>query len=156
MVTEFAGSHISTLPSYTPLQVGDTGDTPISIMCLRCLGHARAFVNTSAVCSGSQQVLTSIISFSTTSLIQCHLVAICLNLLWNCGFLTMAIEPSLSPLITVGLGWGNPSSSNRFLSQHTSHPASDRPMYLASVEDKATVVCFLDPHIIAPPPIKKM
>jgi hypothetical protein len=52
----------------------------------------------------------------------------------------------------LGEFWGSPNSSYKFLSQYTSLLASDIATYLASVDDNATVVCFLDLHMIAPPP----
>jgi hypothetical protein len=38
------------------------------------------------------------------------------------------------------------------VSQHALQLASDIATYSASVDDRATVVCFLELHIIAPPP----
>jgi hypothetical protein len=64
----------------------------------------------------------------------------------------MAIAPLLSPITMLGVFCGSPSSVYRFLSQHISLFASDRAIYLASVDDNAFVVCFFKHHITAPPP----
>src|SRR6266446_834353 len=72
------------LPPNTPPQVKAS---PISEMCFLCFRRGRALVRTSAVCSGSQQLSIVTSPFSTSSLIQCHRIAICLLRLWNCWFL---------------------------------------------------------------------
>jgi hypothetical protein len=95
------------LPLYTPLQVGAS---PISPVCFLCLGRARGFVSTSAVCSGSRQLSISISLDSTILRIQCHFVAMCFDFLWNWGFCTMAINLLLSPLMRLGFSCGKPSS----------------------------------------------
>ena len=79
----------------------------------------------------------------------------CFDLLWNWGFLAIAIKPSLSPLIRVGSICFCPNSSYRLLNQQASRPASDRVIYSASVEESAIVVCFFYRHIIAPPADRK-
>ena len=85
------------LPPNTPPQVEVS---PISEMCFLCFGRGRDLVRTSAVCSGSQQLSIVTSPFSTSSLTQCHWIAICLLRLWNCWFLAIEIEP-LSGLIYV-------------------------------------------------------
>ena len=86
------------LPPNTPPQVEAS---PISVICLLCFGRARALVSTSAVCSGSRQFSIVTRFCSMSSLTQCHRIAMCLLRLWNCWFLAIEIEPSLSPLISV-------------------------------------------------------
>ena len=75
----------------------------------------------------------------------------CFDFLWNCGFFTIAIDPSLSPSIKVGRSELKSSSLYEFLSHVAFQVASERATYLASVNDNATVVCFLELHVIAPP-----
>ena len=128
---------------------------PISNICRQCFGRGRALVRTSAVCWGSWQVSILISFCSTRSRTQCHQMAICLLWLWNCWFFTIAIDPSLSPLIVIGNSCGIPSSLYKFLSQQASRAASDNATYLASVNESAMVVCFLDFQVIAPPDTKK-
>ena len=79
----------------------------------------------------------------------------CFDFLWNWGFFTIAIDPSLPPWIMVGESCGKPSSLYRLLNQHASRPASDKAMYSASAVDSAVVLCFLDIQVIAPPPTVK-
>ena len=137
---------------FTPLQ---TEANSISVVWRLCFGWVSAFVSTSAVCSRSQQLSAQITPYWIKSQIQCHFVAMCLEHLWNCGFHTIANASKLSPINAVGIFWGNPSSSLKFLSQHASHPASDSATYSASVNDKATTVCFFDHQVIVPPAAKK-
>jgi hypothetical protein len=77
----YSATYVSTLAGlhlYTPLQAGAN---PISSECFLCLGCASAFVRMSAVCSGSRQLWTSMVFSSTRSLIQCHLMSMCLDCL---------------------------------------------------------------------------
>ena len=67
----------------------------------------------------------------------------------------MAIDPSLLPRIVVGKVCSNPSSLNRLLSHRASRAASDKAIYLASVDDSAVIDCFLECQVIAPPAIMK-
>ena len=128
---------------------------PISEVCFMHCGCRIALVRISAICSGSRQFLIVISCCSTSSLTQCHQIAMCLLWLWNCGFFAIAMELLLSPLITVGLCWGYPSSSNKFCNEHTSCPASDRAMYSACIVERAILDCFLDFQVIAPPAAEK-
>ena len=114
------------LPSNTPPQVEAS---PISVRCLLCFGRARALVSTSAVCSGSRQLSIVTRSCLINSLTQCHRIAMCLLRLWNCWFLAIEIELSLSPLMSVGCSCGNPSSSKRLRNQQASRAASDKATY---------------------------
>src|SRR5260221_14032370 len=91
----------------------------------------------------------------TSSRIQCQQVAICLDLLWNWGFFAIAIDPSLSPHITIGISsFSRPSSVYRFLNQQASRAASESATYSASVEDSAVEICLLEFHVMAPSPAK--
>ena len=67
----------------------------------------------------------------------------------------MAIEPSLSPRIVIGSTCINPSSKNKLLNQQPSRTALDKAIYLASMDDKAVIVCFLENQVIAPLAIMK-
>ena len=69
----------------------------ISVTCFWCFGLGKALVKTSAVCCGSQQLSIFKVFCSTWSCTQCQCVLICFDVLWNWGFLAIAIEPSLSP-----------------------------------------------------------
>src|SRR6267142_1656719 len=91
----------------------------------------------------------------TFSRIQCHRMSTCLECLWNCRFRAIAIDLSLSPMITVGVLSGKPNSLCRFLNQQASHASSDKATYSASVDNSAIISCFLDHHVIAPPATKK-
>ena len=51
-----------------------------------------------------------------------------------------------------GVGWRKLSSSNSFLNYIACVVALELTIYLASVEDKATVSCFFEDHATAPPP----
>ena len=55
---------LSHIPLYTPPHVSAN---PISLTCFICLGLGNAFVKTSAVCSGSRQLSTSMIFCSFKS-----------------------------------------------------------------------------------------
>ena len=81
----------------------------------------------------------------------------CLERLWNCGFLTIAIDLSLLPWISVGMSsWSKPSSPYRLFSQQASQAASERAAYSASVNDKAMDTCFLKLQVMVPFPARKM
>src|SRR6478736_9243915 len=81
----------------------------------------------------------------------------CLVLVWNCGFFDIAIAPWLSPKITVVFSSGTSlysfnSSWSRARSQTASFVAAVCPMYSASHEDRATVLCLFELQLIAPVP----
>jgi len=79
----------------------------------------------------------------------------CLERLWNCGFLAIAIDPSLSPRISVRMSsWSKPSLLYRLFSQQASQAASARATYSASVDDKAMDTCFLKLQVMAPFPAR--
>ena len=78
----------------TPLQIVTS---PISLRCFWCFCRAKGLVNTSAVCSGSRQLSILITLSCTRSRTQCHLVAICLDLLWNWGLRAIAIRLNQIP-----------------------------------------------------------
>ncbi len=121
------------------------GTRPISSVCLVCFGRGSTLVKMSTVCSGSRQLSMYTMFCCTSSRTQCHRTAICLERLWNCGFLAMAIDPSLLPRINVGISlWSKPSSVKRLLSQHTLRAASESATYSASVEERAVATCFLE------------
>ena len=120
-------------------------------MCFWCLGRGSAFVKTSAVCSGSRQLSMRNLPSWTRSRTQCQRIAICLDHLWNCGFFAIAMDPSLSPQISIGtFSCSRASSVYKLLSQHASHPASERLTYSASVDDSAMDICFLELQVMAP------
>lgn len=110
-----------------------------------------SLVRTSAVCLGSRHSSMVRMSLLTRSWIMCHQIVMCLECWWNCGFRAMAIDPLLSPLMSVGPSCGYPNSLYRFLSQNALCTAFARATYSALVEESVTVVCFLDRHVIAPP-----
>lgn len=56
------------------------GRTPISSVCRTCLGFGKAFVKTSAVCSGSRQFCMSRMFMSTSSRTQWCRNAMCFDL----------------------------------------------------------------------------
>ena len=112
-------------------------------------------MSASAVCSGSRMLSVWTMLHSTKLQIQCHFVSICLDRLWNCRFLAIANAPRLSPINVVSMLCGNPSFSHKFLSQQASHPALESATYSASVDDKATTLCFFDRQVIAPPAARK-
>ena len=128
---------------------------PISALCRVNLGFGRAFVKTSAVCSGSRQFCTSIILSVIRSLIQWWRNAMCFDRWWNWGLCVSVTDPSLSPLIPIGDFCENPSSPYKFLSHVASRPASDSATYSASVDESAITVCFFYFHVIAPPDPRK-
>ena len=87
----------------------------------------------------------------TRSHTQCQRITICLDHLWNCGFFAIAMDPSLSPQISIGtFSCSRLSSVYKLLSQHASHPASERLMYSTSVDDSAMDICFLKLQVMAP------
>jgi len=61
----------------TPLQ---TNTSPNPLTCLSCLTHGNAFVKMSAVCSGSQTLMNSMMASCTKSRTQCQHISICLAL----------------------------------------------------------------------------
>ena len=133
--------------SNTPPQ---TDTSPISWVCLWYFGCRSALVRTSAICSGSWQLLIKTFSSWTNSCSQCQRIAICLDCLWNCGFFAITIDPLLSPRISVGTSsWSKPSLPYRLFSQQASRAASVRAMYFASVDDKAMETCFLKLYVMA-------
>src|SRR5260221_10762394 len=93
---------------------------------------------------------------STSSRIQCYQTLICLERLWNWGFRAIAIDPSLSPRISVGISsFSKPNSEYKFLSQHASRDASERATYSACVDDRAVETCFFELQVMAPSPARK-
>ena len=88
----------------------------------------------SAVWSGSWQLSIDSTFSCTMSHTQCQQIMICLAHLWNWGFSTIAMDPSLSPFMHIGALTLIPSSSYKLLSQHASRPASDNVMVLANQE----------------------
>ena len=120
---------------------------PSSFICWLCFSGVSCLVKRSAVFSGSQQSFSWIAFSLTCSLIQCHQISICFECLWNCGFIAIARAPLLSPNKGTGLFVWNPDFTYRFLNHFASHTASDKATYSASVNDKAIVVCFFDPHV---------
>jgi hypothetical protein len=83
---------------------------PISPLCRVNLGFGSAFVNTSAVCSGSLHSRICTVSSATRSQIQWCLKAIRFDLGWNCIPPAIAIDLSLSALMFIGIFCGKPSS----------------------------------------------
>ena len=87
----------------------------------------------------------------TRSHTQCQWIAICLDRLWNCRFFAIAMDPSLSPQISIGtFSCSRLSSVYKLLSQHASHPASERLTYSALVDNSAMDICFLELQVMAP------
>jgi len=80
-------------------------------MCFQCLKRCKAFVSTSAVCSGSQQESILIMPLFIASCTLWYQTAMCLAWLWNWGFLAIEIDPLLLPLIVVGDSCLIPNSS---------------------------------------------
>ena len=110
-----------------------------------------------AVCSGSRQLSMKTFPSWTRLWTQCQWITICLECLWNCGFLTIAIKPLLSPQISVGMSsWRKLSSPYRLFSQQASWAASESAMYSASVDNHAMETCFLELQVMAPFPARKM
>ena len=62
----------------------------------------------------------------------------------------------LLPRIKVGSGWVQPNSEYRLHNHRVSHTTSDIEIYSASVDDRDTIFCFLDPQVIAPPAFMKL
>src|SRR6266567_246306 len=90
----------------------------------------------------------------TSSQIQCQRTAICFVRLWNLGFFAIAIDRSLSPLMTVGISsFSHPNSVYRFLNQHASCEALDKATYSACTDDNAVEICFLELQVIVPSPV---
>ena len=57
----------------------------------------------------------------------------------------------LSPKIKGGSSSGYPSSEYKLRSHIALGATSKRQTYSASVDDKDTIFCYFDPHVIAPP-----
>jgi len=129
---------------------------PISLVCFWCFCRCSAFINTSAVCSGSWMLSTVTTLSCISSQIQYHQRSMCFKRLWYWGFFAIDREPSLSPFITVGKSSLNkPSSEYRFLSQHALCTASVRATYSAPIDDNAWDSWLLEFHVIAPSPAKQ-
>ena len=79
------------------------------------------------------------------------LMSMCLVRLWWTGFKARSIDPLLSTCIDRGDCCLNPSSEKRVRSQIPCLEASEMAMYSASVEERATVGCFLDAQQMLPP-----
>src|SRR5260221_14438978 len=83
--------------------------------------------------------------------IQCQRISMCLVRLWNCGFLAIAKEDSLSPRISVGVSWSKRLSSvYKLRSQQASRAASVSVTYSALADDNACEICRLEFQVIAP------
>ncbi len=63
----------------------------------------------------------------------------------------MAIDPLLSPLIRVAFSWEKPNSPCNIHNQQAFLAASNNAIYLASIKDRAVIVCFFNPYVMAPP-----
>ncbi len=93
----------------------------------------------------------------TSSWIQCHQMSICLECLWNWGLRTIAIDPSLSPRISVGISsCKRPSSVYKFRNQHASRDASKSVTYSTLVDKSTVETCFFKLQVMAPSLARKM
>jgi len=68
--------------------------------------------------------------------------------MWCDGFFEMAIAPELSHQIFAAIGTCIPKSFSSPLIQSISVVVSATLRYYASVVERATMLCFLDPHDI--------
>ena len=111
----------------------------ISVTCFWCFGLGKALVKTSAVCCGSWQLSIFKVFCSTWSCTQCQCVLIWFDLLWNWGFLAIAIEPSLSPLISVNSCCSCPNSLYRLLvGTHAVSVPRDKIRYINTCKHRHT------------------
>ena len=78
-------------------------------------------------------------------------MSICFERVWNPAFIVYSIVPQLSTKMEVGASGFSPSSVNSCRIHTFSWVAFDKAMYSASILDNATVGCFLELHVVAPP-----
>ena len=79
----------------------------------------------------------------------------CLVRSWNSGLRAMAIADWLSMWRVVGESRSRPRSVSSHLNQMTSLVACVVAIYLASVLERATEVCFFELQLTAAPPSMK-
>jgi len=70
-------------PKAFPNTPPQAGVSPISATCWACFWRGKALVSMSAVCSGSQQLSTTMVPSCTSSRTQCQRRSMCLERLWN-------------------------------------------------------------------------
>ena len=89
--------------------------------------------------------------FWTSSRMKWYLMAICVLLLWNWGFLVKHIATWLSSYTVAGLAVSFCSSAMSLFNQMASCAAEVRETYSASAVDSATHYCFLLLQLIEAP-----
>ena len=105
------------------------------------------------LCVGQYSKVMVTVSGSVCWRIKSYCISICFERARNQGFFASAMAPWLSDEIweIFRACFDAPISQMSVLSQSTSFTAGVRAIYSASVDDKATVGCFLLAENMAPP-----
>jgi len=116
----------------------------------------RPLVRTSATISSEGRYFNLMGWFFSASRMKWYLMSICLVLEWWTGLCANFAAPWLSfHIVTLALEL-NPSSFKKLIRWMASFVTSVIAIYSASVDESATVRCFLDSQEIAAPPRIKM